>query len=301
MCPASPAATNAEIARIRRFLRAVTREAGALDASFLGRGRPLGAARLLHAIGADGRDLAAVRADLALDSGLMSRLLRGLEAEELVSLAADPADRRRRIARPTAKGLAELAAYDRLSDRRAAALLAGFGGQAAPLLEAMDRIAASLLRDRIAIDRHDPEAPAARACLAAYYAELAQRFETGFDPAHSLDPAAADMRPPRGAFLIAQADGLALGCVGLKGQGGTTAEVKRLWVAPEARGQGLARRLLAAAEEAARGLGIDRLRLDTNRTLTEAIALYRRAGWSEIPAFNAEPYAHHWFEKRLAP
>jgi ribosomal protein S18 acetylase RimI-like enzyme len=287
------------IARIRRFNRAVTREAGALDASFLGRGRPLGAARLLCAIGRDGRDIAAVRAELALDSGLTSRLLRGLEAEGLIALAPDPADRRRRIARPTAAGQVEIAAYDALSDRRAGAVLAGFGRNAEALLAAMDLIATALLSDRIEIAEADPEAAEARHCLAAYYAELAQRFETGFDVARSRDPATADMRPPRGSFLVARADGLPLGCVGLRGSGTATAEIKRLWVAPGARGQGLARRLMAEAEARARALGIATLRLDTNRTLTEAIALYRRAGWSEIPAFSDEPYAHHWFEKRL--
>ncbi|WP_127903142.1 bifunctional helix-turn-helix transcriptional regulator/GNAT family N-acetyltransferase [Solirhodobacter olei] len=294
-----PAPDPADIARIRRFNRAVTREAGALDASFLGRGRPLGAARALCAIGRDGRDVSAVRAELGLDSGLMSRLLRGLEAEGLVTLAPDPADRRRRLARPTAAGLREIAAYDRLSDRRAEALLSGLGRTAPALLAAMDLVATALLHDRTEIAEADPAAPAARACLAAYYAELARRFEAGFDVTLSRDPAAPDMRPPRGSFLLALSDGQPVGCVGLKGDGGPVAEIKRLWIAPSARGQGLARRLMAAAEARARALGITTLRLDTNRALAEAIALYRRTGWAEVPAFNDEPYAQHWFEKGL--
>ncbi|MBD3753393.1 MAG: GNAT family N-acetyltransferase, partial [Micrococcales bacterium] len=60
------------------------------------------------------------------------------------------------------------------------------------------------------------------------------------------------------------------------------------------------RRLLTAIEDAARDAGSTVVRLDTNRTLTEAIRLYRSAGYVEIPAFNDEPYAHHWFEKHLA-
>lgn len=139
----------------------------------------------------------------------------------------------------------------------------------------------------------------ARACLAAYYATLANRFETGFDVANSLDPDADALRPPRGAFLLALADGAACGCVALKGDGTGTGEIKRLWIAPDARGRGLAKRLMAAAEARARALGMTRLRLDTNRALTEAITLYRATGWTEVAAFNAEPYAHHWFEKRL--
>ncbi|MBN8926369.1 MAG: MarR family transcriptional regulator, partial [Rhodospirillales bacterium] len=76
------------IARVRRFNRAVTTEVGALDTSFLGRDRPLGAARVLNLIGHGQGDVAAIRATLDLDSGLMSRLLRGLEEEGLV--ATDP-------------------------------------------------------------------------------------------------------------------------------------------------------------------------------------------------------------------
>jgi GNAT superfamily N-acetyltransferase len=86
--------------------------------------------------------------------------------------------------------------------------------------------------------------------------------------------------------------------VSLKRIDATTAEVKRLWVAPAARGRGLARRLMAAAEEAARNLGYTRLRLDTNENLPEAIALYRATGWAEVAAFTPFP-ATHWFAKTL--
>ena len=287
------------VARIRRFNRAVTSHAGALDTSFLGRGRPLGAARLLCAIAPGGSPVGELRRALGIDSGLLSRLLRALEAEGLVVTEADAADRRRRLVRATPRGLAEIAAYDRLSDRRAAALLTAPPRHAEALLAAMDLIASTLGRDRIRLLPTDPEAPEARYCLGQYYADLARRFDTGFDPGSSLDPAAADLRPPRGAFLVAMSDGLPLGCAALKGSGGPVAELKRLWVAPAARGLGLGRRLTAAIEDAALRLGVTTLRLDTNRTLTEAIALYRAAGWREVPAFNAEPYAHHWFAKAL--
>ena len=86
------------VARLRRFNRVVTREIGALDTSYLGRGRPLGAARVLQLVKAEGTDLADLRQRLDLDTGLLSRLLRGLESAGLVTVATDPADRRRRIA-----------------------------------------------------------------------------------------------------------------------------------------------------------------------------------------------------------
>lgn len=137
--------------------------------------------------------------------------------------------------------------------------------------------------------------------LAGYYAEIDRRFEGGFVVAESLDPAPEALRPPLGSFLVARHAGQPVGCCALKGTGGDIAEIKRLWIAPGARGLGLARRLMEAAEAEARALGITRLRLDTNRALTEAIALYLRLGWTEVPPFNTERYAHHWFEKDLAP
>jgi DNA-binding MarR family transcriptional regulator len=260
----------------------------------------LGAARLLCAIGPEGRAVADLRDYLALDSGLASRLLRGLEAEGLVETRTDPADRRRRIARLTVTGAREVARYNRLSDDRAERLVAAHP-RAEALLAAMDLVASALGRQRIAVVAMEPEAPEARHCLQCYYDDLGRRFETGFDPARSLDPEAAALRPPVGSFLVAMSDGMPLGCVALKGSGGDAGELKRLWVDPSARGLGLARRLIGECEAAALALGMTRLRLDTNRALTEAIAMYRRLGWREIPAFNAEPYAHHWFERDLAP
>ena len=285
-------------ARFRRFARAVTAEVGALDTSFLGRGRPLGAARVLNAIGAGRTEVGEIRAYLGLDSGLMSRLLRSLEEEGLVTTAPHPADARRRVAALTEAGRREFEAYEALSDARAVALLER-APQVEGLLNAMDRVALALGRDAITITEADPTSEPARACLAAYYAELAARFPGGFDVALSCDPEAAAIMRPRGTFLLAVADGLPVGCVGLKGNGGPVAEIKRLWIDPAARGLGLAKRLMEAAETAARALGIRTLRLDTNSALPEALALYRRSGWVEIDRFNDDPYPDHFFEKAL--
>ena len=73
-----------------------------------------------------------------------------------------------------------------------------------------------------------------------------------------------------------------------------------MWVAPEARGLGLGKRLLGELEKRAKALGYRKARLETERTLTEAQQLYRSSGYVEVPPFNAELYAHHWFEKTLA-
>ena len=286
------------VARVRRFNRAVTVEVGALDTSFLGRGRPLGAARVLNSIGRGITDVARLRESLGLDSGLASRLLRGLEEEGLVETVAHPHDARCRIARLTPAGRREFRAYEKLSDDRATAMLARHAHPES-LLAAMDLIACALQRDRTVVEEADPRGEPARACLQAYYDELGRRFAGGFDVARSRDPDAADMVRPRGVFLLAWSDGLPVGCVGLKGDGGEGAEVKRLWVASAARGLGLARRLMTALEAAAGTLGIRTLRLDTNSALPEAISLYRRTGWVEIPRFNDDPYPDVFFEKRL--
>jgi GNAT superfamily N-acetyltransferase len=284
------------IARIRRFNRAVTREAGALDASFLGRGRPLGVARVLWQIPRLHGDIAAIRADLALDSGLFSRILRGLEAEGLITLTRHAADGRRRTAHLTDKGRAEVAIYDHLNDDRAAQILSAAGDTQA-LLDAMDLIATTL--SPLTIAPADPDDPAARWCLGEYFALLADRIK-GITPDHVPlpDPKADHYRPPNGVFLLAWSDTLPVACVSLQRLEPALGEVKRLWVAPHARGQGLARRLMAEIEATARSLGLTRLNLDTNAALTEAIALYRKTGWSEIAPYSGFP-STHWFSKTL--
>jgi DNA-binding MarR family transcriptional regulator/GNAT superfamily N-acetyltransferase len=286
------------ISRVRRFNRAVTKEAGALDHSFLGRGRPLGAARVLNAIGQGRTDVADIRSYLDLDSGLMSRLLRVLEDEGLVATVPHQDDARRRIAKLTSTGRREFNAYEAISNSRAELLL-GRHGNSQALLAAMDLIASAFGRGNISIDEANPAGKEAQYCLGEYYGELSRRFEGGFEVSLSRDPDAADMILPRGTFLVAISDGLPIGCVGLKGSGGELAEVKRLWVAPSARGLGLGRRLMDCVESAARDISVKVLRLDTNSALPEALKLYRSTGWTEIDRFNDDPYPDAFFEKRL--
>ena len=147
---------------------------------------------------------------------------------------------------------------------------------------------------------HDPSSgPDARWCLEQYFAELGERFEAGFDQALSISADAHELTPPAGLLLLARLRQEPVGCGALKLHDGAPAEIKRMWVARGARGLGLGRRLLHDLERHAMEAGVAVVRLETNQTLTEAIALYRRAGYREVAAFNDEPYAHHWFEKRL--
>ena len=109
------------------------------------------------------------------------------------------------------------------------------------------------------------------------------------------------MTLPRGLLLVATVNGEPVGCGALKLHPETaTAEVKRMWTAPDARGLGIGRRLLARLEQEAADRNISTLRLETNRALVEAIAMYEHAGFRRVEAFNDEPYAHHWFEKSLS-
>ena len=146
----------------------------------------------------------------------------------------------------------------------------------------------------------DPASPEAHACLSRYFEELQQRFDTGFDPAASVSANPEELVPPSGYFLIARIDGAAVACGALKVQGQGFGELKRMWVAPQVRGRGIARQLLAALEARAVAAGVRVLRLDTSRHLPEAHALYIKNGYVEIPAYNDNPYADHWFEKRVS-
>jgi ribosomal protein S18 acetylase RimI-like enzyme len=151
----------------------------------------------------------------------------------------------------------------------------------------------------VSVAIEDPNTPDACWCIDQYFAELHARFDAGFDPAQSISADAEELTPPAGALLIARLDGRAIGCGALKFHPDAPAELKRMWVAPEARGLGLGRRLLEELEKHARQAGATAVRLETNRSLKEAIQLYRSTGYREVAAFNSEPYAHHWFEKNL--
>jgi GNAT superfamily N-acetyltransferase len=146
----------------------------------------------------------------------------------------------------------------------------------------------------------DPTSADARWCIESYFKELDRRFDAGFDPSAGISAHAYELVPPSGLLLLARVSGRAVGCGALKFHGTSPAELKRMWVSPEVRGLGIGRRILAELERLAAEAGVRVVRLETNRSLTEAITLYRAAGYREVPAFNAEPYAHHWFEKRLS-
>lgn len=289
-----------EISTVRSFNRTVTERIGALNDEYLARGRPLGASRLLWEVGVGRTDTRGLRSRLDLDSGYLSRLLRNLESDGLVEVGDHPSDGRRRTVRLTAAGEAEHAELDRQSDALAAAFLEPLDvDDRRRLVTSMRTVERLLTVGLVRIDVEEPDSVAARHCLESYYAELDERFDTGFDLDAALPVGADDMRPPVGLLLVAWLRGAPVGCGALKLGDPAIAEIKRVWVDGSARGLGLGRRLLEALEDRAVAHGRSAVRLDTNETLHEAIALYRSAGYVEVEAFNDEPHAHHWFEKSL--
>jgi DNA-binding MarR family transcriptional regulator/GNAT superfamily N-acetyltransferase len=293
---------DAATRQVRSFNRSVTQRIGALQDEYLARGRPLGASRVLWEIGGDGTDLRALRLRLDLDSGYLSRLARSLEQDGLVVVEPGSRDKRVRTVRLTDAGRAERELLDRRSDELAASLLVGLSdAQRERMVEAMGVVERLLTAGLVEVDVKDPASPEARYCIQSYFTELDTRFDAGFDPSQSISADADELTQPAGLLLVARLRGEPIGCGALKLHGGEPAEIKRMWVAATARGLGVGRRILHELEQRARQRGVGLVRLETNKTLREATSLYRSAGYVEVAAFNDEPYAHHWFEKRLPP
>ena len=289
------------VRQVRAFNRTVAERIGALTDSFLGRARPMGESRALWEIGADGIEVRRLRARLGLDSGYASRVLRSLERHGLIEVTPSPHDGRVRYVQLTRAGRAERAELERRADDVAWGFLEPLDeDRRIALVEAVTQVEALLRASMVTIAAEDPNARDARWCIGQYFAELDRRFDAGFDPSRSIPADADELVMPRGELLIARLRGEPVGCGALKFHGRAPAELKRMWVAPEMRGAGLGRRLLRELERHARDGGARVVRLETNRALKEAIALYRDSGYREVQAFNDEPYAHHWFEKRLS-
>jgi len=292
---------SSHVAQVRRFNRTVTQRAGALNDRFLSLDRPLAMSRLLWEIGTEGGEIVMLRARLGIDSGQLSRMLRALERDELVSVTPSAADARVRVARLTSKGLAERAILDERSDEVAASMLEPLDdAQRDELVTAMRTVERLLATSLVDLRQADPASPDAQRCLRAYVTELNRRApQRGFDPSKGATAEPHEVRPPRGAFVVAYRRGEPVGCGAVKHQSHEVTDIKRMWVAESARGLGLGRRLLEHLERLAREHGSREAHLETSDVLPEAIALYRSAGYVEVPPFNDEPFADRWFTKPL--
>lgn len=292
---------SSPVGEVRRFNRTITQRVGALNDQFLSLDRPLSLSRLLWEIGAEGGEIVMLRSRLGVDSGQMSRMLRALEDDGLVTVTPSDVDARVRIVRLTSKGLAERAILDERSDELAASILNPLdNAQRAELVSAMRTVERLIVTSLIELREVDPAGADAQRCLRAYVAELNRRApERGFDPSKGATADPHEVRPPKGAFVLAYLRGEAIACGAVKHHPGNVTDIKRMWVAESARGLGLGRRLLEHLEGLAHEHGSNEARLETGDVLPEAIALYRSSGYVEVPPFNDEPFADRWFTKPL--
>ncbi|MEU0499475.1 GNAT family N-acetyltransferase [Nocardia sp. NPDC004278] len=158
---------------------------------------------------------------------------------------------------------------------------------------------------RWAVEPAEPRSPEAATILRLYLAEMISRYYCRPTDEAEIDRHLADghdsddLAPPTGLLLLARRSGEAVGCVGLRRLDAQTLELTRMFVRPDARGDGGAAELLGSAELAARELGAHAIRLTTRKDLVEARALYSKHGYAEIPPYGDDPLADHWFEKKL--
>jgi len=145
----------------------------------------------------------------------------------------------------------------------------------------------------------DPDQNDSRACLDRYFDVLLERFDEPFERSKTNAVDVDSMRPPHGWLMIGRIDGQAVACGALKRVDADVADIKHVWVSEAARGRGVGGGLMTALEKLAESEGFRFVRLDTNRNLVEAVAMYRARGYAEVDAFNDEFYAHHWFIKTL--
>lgn len=316
------------MAVVRRFNRSYTQRIGALEDSFLGLGMPLGPARLLFEIGAAPATTQALRERLGLDSGYLSRLLRRLENDGLVRVTPDPGDRRRRQVTLTEAGQERWRELERRSDDQARLIVDPLTQrQRERLARALSEADLLVRAATVSFEPVDPASPVARDVVGRYFAEIGRRF--GFDASGETEKDTKVLVPPTGVFVVAVSDGEPVACgglytldaladvptgdvptgdgpladgplvSGLRAGGLGIGELKRMWVHDDWRGAGLGSRLLRHLEDQARALGHGTVRLDTNAALAEAISMYQRAGYRPIARYNDNPWATHFFEKRL--
>lgn len=274
---------------LRRFNRTWSQRIGVLEESYLGTGRPLAVARVHFEIGEQGAPVSELRRRLGLDSGYLSRLLRRLEADGSVVVRASADDARRREAVLTEQGRAEWAELEARSQRLADDLVGRLSaGQQQRLADAL-RTADLLIRAAtIEITEVPIGSAIARAAVGRYFAELGERF--GFEPG------APDTE---GRFFVAEAEGHAVACGGVRRLPDGRAEIKRLWADPAWRGSGLGGRMLRHLEQVAAEDGHEEVVLDTKAGLTEAVALYDRTGYRRMERYNDNPDAELFFAKDL--
>jgi len=284
---------------LRRFNRTYTQRIGVLEESFLGTGRPLAVSRLLFEIGtAEGITARNLRERLDLDSGHLSRMLRRLEAEGLVSTTPDPTDQRRRVVLLTDAGRAARRELDDRSEELASRIVAPLTDrQRERLTEALATADLLVRAATVRLREVPPDDPGARHALGRYIAEIDERFPTGY----RVEGPVATAAGPGSTYVLATSDGEPVAYGGIRPAPAVderAVEIKRMWVHPDWRGAGLGSRMLRHLETLAVEHDAQRIVLDTNEVLAEAIAMYERSGYRQVERYpGSDPHATHFFEK----
>lgn len=299
--PRSPAALPAQISAIREFNRFYTARLGLLRKNHLDGEFSLTEARILYEIGAHpGTTASALRQILALDRGYISRLLASLTRRKFIRHTASEADAREKLLALTSAGQRSVAHLNESSDRHVAGILSAIEpGRREDLVSSLKQ-AFEILRApnsaEVFIERQTKPSDAALEILEEYYeaVHVVKRDKPG------------DLRillaEPNSAMWLARLGNDIVGCVVLRDLPAIphSAECKRLYVRPSARGRRVASLLLDALEEHARNLKLEWIYLDTYDDLKPAIALYEQRGYERCERYNDNPQATLFMRKRLA-
>jgi GNAT superfamily N-acetyltransferase len=151
---------------------------------------------------------------------------------------------------------------------------------------------------KLRFEQADPEEEPASELLAEMRVELNDVYES-FGRLDNPPLVPDELRGPGGAYLVGYEGSAAVAGGGLRRLDDGVAEIKRMFVRPAARSRGVARALLAALEQVALELGYEKVRLDTGPKQVHGLALYRSAGYVDVPPYNDNPFACFWGEKRL--
>lgn len=290
-----------EIDAIRAFNRFYTVRLGLLRKRHLDGRFSLTEARSLFEIGSrPGITATALRQTLGIDNGYLSRVIALHVRAGLIRAAASRADGREKLLTLTAAGRRAVAQLDAQSDRQIAEMLAPLpAAERAELAASLKRAHAALARAARPHPRVERVSRADRAALTLLEEYYESINVVKRDDARTIRRM---LREPDTALWLAYVDDRPAGCVMLRPlpQRAASAECKRLYVRPAARGCGIAAALMDALEDWACTQGLRCVYLDTMRTLTSAVALYTARGYKPCARYNDNPQATLFMRKRLA-
>ncbi|MGO9875932.1 MAG: GNAT family N-acetyltransferase [Acidimicrobiia bacterium] len=152
--------------------------------------------------------------------------------------------------------------------------------------------------DEVSFGTVDPRGPDAQVALRRYLSEVSVSLVHGVVSSEAADEV-DDFMPPGGGFVLGRHGGVVIGCGGVRPLDPEVGEIKRMWIEAGSRGRGLGSRLLRSLEDLARDRKYERVRLDTNKVLVQAIHLYETRGYRQIDRYNDNPDATHFYEKWL--